>query len=55
MQQVAVHAKEEVGEYVGKVEKHFLEETFSAAENQTVLEHYLQEWYMSLIQLDFLT
>lgn len=46
MQQVAVHAKKEVGEYLGKVEKHFLEDTFSAAENMAVMENYLQEWYV---------
>lgn len=46
MQQIAVHAKKEVGEYLGKVEKHFLEDTFSAAENMAVMENYLQECSM---------
>ena len=44
MQQVAVHGKKEVCEYLGKVENHFLEDTFSAAENMAVMENCLQEW-----------
>lgn len=46
MQQVAVHAKKEVSEYLGKVENHFVEDTFSVAETMAVMENYLQEWYV---------
>lgn len=44
MQQVSNVAKEELTEYVEKVESHFMEDTFSAAESRTVMEDCLYEW-----------
>ncbi|KAG7964695.1 hypothetical protein I3843_09G183900 [Carya illinoinensis] len=43
MQQVSNVAKEELTEYVEKVESHFMEDTFSAAESRTVMEDCLYE------------
>ncbi|KAK9291095.1 hypothetical protein L1049_009282 [Liquidambar formosana] len=43
MQQVSADAKEELSEYIEKVESHYLEYTFSAAETWTIMESYLQE------------
>ena len=37
--------KEEISRYVEKVERDFMEDTFSVAESRVVIENVLQEWY----------
>lgn len=46
MQQVATEARKELSKHLEKVESHFMEDTFSAAESQAVMENCLQEWYV---------
>lgn len=46
MQQVATDARKELSKDLEKVESHFMEDTFSAAESQAVMENCLQEWYV---------
>ncbi|PRQ43350.1 putative plus-end-directed kinesin ATPase [Rosa chinensis] len=43
MQQVATDARKELSEHLEKVESHFMEDTFSAAESHTIMENCLQE------------
>ena len=44
MQQVSTVAKKELNEYIEKVESHFIEDTFSAAESRAVMDECLHEW-----------
>ncbi|KAM5560023.1 kinesin-like protein KIN-5B [Rosa sericea] len=43
MQQVATDARKELSKHLEKVESHFMEDTFSAAESHTIMENCLQE------------
>ncbi|XP_050384584.1 kinesin-like protein KIN-5B [Argentina anserina] len=43
MQQVATDARKELSQHMEKVESHFMEDTFSAAESQVIMENCLQE------------
>ncbi|KAJ6407911.1 hypothetical protein OIU84_011257 [Salix udensis] len=43
MQKASSNAKEGLSKYVEKMERHFMEETFSVAESKTVMENFLQE------------
>lgn len=43
MQQVSTVAKKELSEYIEKVESHFIEDTFSAAESRAVMDECLHE------------
>lgn len=44
MQQVSTDAKKELSKYAQKVESHFMEDTFSAAESRVIMENNIQEW-----------
>ena len=46
MKQVATDARKELSEHLEKVDSHFMEDMFSAAESQTIMENCLQEWYV---------
>lgn len=46
MQKASSNAKEGLSKYVEKMERHFMEDTFSVAESKTVMENFLQEWYV---------
>ncbi|KAB5552036.1 hypothetical protein DKX38_009347 [Salix brachista] len=43
MQKASSNAKEGLSKYVEKMERHFMEDTFSVAESKTVMENFLQE------------
>ncbi|KAL6133281.1 hypothetical protein ACLB2K_065518 [Fragaria x ananassa] len=43
MKQVATDARKELSEHLEKVDSHFMEDMFSAAESQTIMENCLQE------------
>ncbi|GLT89628.1 hypothetical protein SLE2022_076050 [Rubroshorea leprosula] len=43
MQQVSTDAKEELSKYIAKMERHFIEDTFSAAESRSAMEDHLQD------------
>ncbi|GLT38881.1 hypothetical protein SLA2020_130990 [Shorea laevis] len=43
MQQVSTDAKEELSKYIAKIQRHFVEDTFSAAESRSVMEDHLQD------------
>jgi len=45
MQKASSNAKEGLSKYVEKLERHFIEDTFSVAESKAVMENLLQEWY----------
>jgi kinesin family protein 11 len=45
MQKASSNAKEGLSKYVEKLERHFMEDTFSVAESKAVMENLLQEWY----------
>lgn len=43
MQKASSNAKEGLSKYVEKMDRHFMEDTFSVAESKTVMENFLQE------------
>lgn len=44
MQQVSTVANKKLSEYMEKLESHFVEDTFSAAESRAIMEDCLHEW-----------
>lgn len=44
MQQISSDAKEELNNYVAKMENCFMKNTFSVAESRAMIENCLQEW-----------
>lgn len=46
MKQVATDARKALSEHLEKVDSHFMEDMFSAAESQAIMENCLQEWYV---------
>ena len=44
MQQDSKAATKEIGEYMEKVNGHFMEQTFSASDFSATMENCLQEW-----------
>jgi hypothetical protein len=54
MQKASSNAKEGLSKYVEKLERHFMEDTFSVAESKAVMENLLQEWYALVFFFFFL-
>ncbi|XP_031273396.1 kinesin-like protein KIN-5B [Pistacia vera] len=48
MQQVSTDARTELSKYVEKVESHFMQDTFSAAESRTIIDNYIEECTMKV-------
>lgn len=44
MQQVSTDARKELSKYVEKVDSHFMQDTFSAAESKAIIENFIEEW-----------
>ncbi|XP_044495874.1 kinesin-like protein KIN-5B [Mangifera indica] len=43
MQQVSTDARKELSKYVEKVDSHFMQDTFSAAESKAIIENFIEE------------
>jgi kinesin family protein 11 len=44
MQQVSTVAKKKLSDYMDKLDSHFMEDTFSAAESRAIMEDCFHEW-----------
>lgn len=46
MQQVSIGGKKELCDYLKKAKTEFTENTVASAESITVMDHYLEDWYI---------